>query len=68
MTRRIADIDGTRYIDIEANHDHHTGSVFIWGPGFSYEFDKESLIRAIAQEFVLVEPLDYTIDSALDLL
>lgn len=66
MTRRIADIDGTRYIDIDAQHAHHAGSVFVWGPGFSFEFDRASLVAAIAQEFMLVEPLDFNVESAMD--
>lgn len=46
MPTKLKDLDGARVAHIEARGD----SVFVWGRGFSYEFDRAIFLHAIERE------------------
>ena len=59
MSVKINDARGERYIVVEGDNERLSESVFIMGPlGFCMEFDRDTFLRAIKEEFTLIEPLE----------
>lgn len=59
MTTTIRDVSGERRLTIEADNPLNPTSVFVIGPsGLTIEFDRMSLLRGVARELGLVDPLD----------
>lgn len=46
MPTKLKDLDGARVVHIEARG----GSVFVWGRGFNYEFDRAIFLHAVERE------------------